>query len=153
MKTIQSLTFAAVAVALLFLAPMARADDNDQQGGKGSGDARNTFTKWVTAWPNMEGIVAGDVGDGTFSGEILDSNFAVVPVTIDADYHFSGSKHSFTATVHIEQKGSKAVITGVVTEGWLKGHAVKGEYTVIECEHDGGCYQGTLDIIKSRSKD
>jgi hypothetical protein len=26
---------------------------------------------------------------------------------------------------------------GVVTEGWLKGHGVKGEYTVITYEHDG----------------
>ena len=41
---------------------------------------------------------------------------------------FSGSDRQFTALVHVEQTGLEAVITGVVTEGWGKGHQVVGGY-------------------------
>jgi len=57
-----------------------------------------------------------------------------------------------TALVHVEQTGLKAKITGVVTDGWLKGSAVKGRYTQISCAHDAtttDCFQGTLDINHS----
>jgi hypothetical protein len=119
-----------------------------------------TFTKWITAFPNqpglianMAGVVGGDVGTGTFAGEVLKmSTDAVTGVTeIVAYYRFNGPAHSFTALVHILQTGavtgSKAVIVGAVTEGWLKGHVLEGEYTQIAIDHDGGTgYQGTLAI-------
>ncbi len=119
-----------------------------------------TFTKWVTAFPNqpglianMAGVVGGDVGSGVFTGEVLKmSTDAVTGVTeIVAFYRFNGPTHSFTALNHIMQTGgvagSKAVIVGVITDGWLKGHAVGGEYTQIAIDHDGGTgYQGTLEI-------
>jgi len=121
---------------------------------------RVTFTKWATAFPNqpglianMAGVVGGDVGDGTFAGEVL--KMGTDPVTsvteIVAFYHFSGPAHTFTALVHVLQTGaatgSKAVILGVVTDGWLKGHALEGEFTQITIDHDGGTgYQGTLAI-------
>ena len=121
---------------------------------------RATFTKWVTAFPNqpglianMAGVVGGDVGTGTYSGEVLKmSTDAVTGVTeIVAYYHLNGPTHSFTALVHILQNGaatgSKAVIDGIVTDGWLKGHALDGEFTQIAIDHDGGTgYQGTLNI-------
>ena len=50
--------------------------------------------------------------------------------------------------------GQKGVITGVVTDGWLQGHAVAGEWTVIPpCGYGGGvgignCFEVTLDILK-----
>ena len=111
-------------------------------------DAKATFTKWVTDWPNMAGVVGGVVGDGSFTGEVLSASFGGV-TKIEALYHFHGSKHSFTARVHVEQTGLQAVINGVVTDGWLKGHAVEGEYTQIKLAHDGittDAYQGTLEI-------
>ena len=42
------------------------------------------------------------------------------------------------------------MITGQVTEGWLKGNQVEGEYTQIACTQapDGTCFQGTLDILR-----
>jgi hypothetical protein len=46
---------------------------------------------------------------------------------------------------------STAVIIGVVTDGWLKGNLVEGEYTQIQCPHDNittDCFQGTLDILR-----
>ena len=81
---------------------------------------------------------------------------------IDAVYHFTGSRHSFTASVHVVQtglvNGSTAVITGRVTEGWLKDNLVAGEYTQVVCEQAPGlfgtCFQGTLDILRgSKSGD
>lgn len=121
---------------------------------------RATFTKWVTAFPNqpgliasMAGVVGGDVGTGSYAGEVLKmSTDAATGVTeIVAFYHFTGPQHSLTALVYVLQTGtatgSKAVIDGVVTDGWLKGHAVEGEFTQIAIDHDGGTgYQGTLDI-------
>jgi hypothetical protein len=121
-------------------------------------EAKSTFTKWVTAWPNMAGVVGGAVGGGSFTGEVLKYSPGADPgsvTKIEALYHFEGPKHSFTALVHVEQTDLKAVIIGVVTDGWLKGHAVEGEYTQITLAPEGisaPAYQGTLEI-KRDSKD
>jgi len=162
MKTINTLTIAALAATLLFQTPIARADNN--------GAATINFTKWVTGTPpgpgvlaNMAGIivggdVGGDVGDGTFTGEVLLNEPTATGRHIVADYHLHGSKHSFTARVDVVQTGAgpgaHAVITGVVTDGWLKDHAVAGEYTIFPpCTGLGNCIEVTLDIIKRHSKD
>ena len=113
------------------------------------GSDRNTFTKWVTTMPNMAGVVGGAVREGSYSGEFLKDTSGPVEV-IEALYRFNGDKHSFTALVHVEQIGLKAVIMGVVTEGWHKGTPVKGEYSQItsaKAPGDGTAFQGTLDII------
>ena len=137
------------AVALLTLALGAGTALAD--GGRHHhGDAENTFTKYVAAYPIMAGVVGGDVGAGTYAGEILKrtAGTATTPTVIEALYHFNGSRHSFTALVHVEQTGLHAVIIGVVTEGWLKGNPVDGKYTQITCTvaPSGVCFQGTLDI-------
>ena len=110
--------------------------------------AENTFTKWITTFPTMAGVVGGDVGKGIYAGEVLKMTPGSTTV-IEALYHFNGSKHAFTALVHVEQTGLKAVIIGVVTSGWLKGHKVTGEYTQTTCAQapapDHTCYRGTLD--------
>jgi len=170
-KKVTCATLAALAVALLFQTPTTRAGDNGQRGddnerrGRDHRGANVTFTKWIVAFPNMPGLIAnmagvvgGDVGEGLFTGEILLRVPGTVnnPVTrIVALYHFTGPKHSFTALVHVESTAVNAVILGVVTDGWLKGHALAGEYTVITCDHVGpspSCFQGTLEIAKD-SKD
>jgi hypothetical protein len=135
------------AIALLTLSSGVGLVSAD--GDRHHGDAENTFTKWITAFPAMAGVVGGDVGDGTYAGEILKYTPGSTTV-IEALYHFSGSRRSFTALVHIEQTGLKAVITGVVTDGWLKGHPVKGKYTQITCIEapDGTCFRGKLDILR-----
>jgi hypothetical protein len=49
----------------------------------------------------------------------------------------------------VEQTGLKAVVNGVVIDGWGKGRQVMGEYTEIQCQHDGvttDCWQGTLTV-------
>jgi hypothetical protein len=110
----------------------------------------NTFTKWVTTAPAMAGVVGGACGNGTYAGEIL--KYTEGPTTvIEALYHFNGSKHVFSALVHVEQTGMKAVISGVVSEGWMKGNSVQGEFTQIASNQspNGTAFQGTLNIVES----
>ncbi len=130
-------------------------------GGQDSRNAENTFTKWrttETAVPpviaHMAGIVGGDVGAGSYAGEIVSLSVTGTTKTIDAIYHFNGSIHAFTASVHVVQtglvNGSTAVITGRVTDGWLKDNLVEGQYTQVTCEQAPGvfgtCFSGTLDV-------
>jgi hypothetical protein len=137
--------------------PTDADDDHGQKGDRDHRDAKATFTKWVTAFPNqpglianMAGVVGGDVGDGVFTGEVLKMETDVVTgvTEIVAFYHFNGLKHSFSALVHVQQTGLKAVIIGVVTDGWLKGRAVEGKYTQFACDKGitGACFEGTLEI-------
>ncbi len=139
------------AVALLTVSLGAGVASAD--GRREHGTVENTFTKWVTTAPAMAGVVGGDVGKGTFAGEILKRTQGTTktPTVIEALYHFNGSKHSFTALVHVEQTGLKAVIIGVVTDGWLKGDQVEGKYTQITpCTQspNGTCFRGTLDVLR-----
>ena len=63
----------------------------------------DTFTKWITDYPNMIGVVGGDVGTGTLAAEVL-SLVTVGDITnIEALYHFKGKFHSFTAHVFVTQ--------------------------------------------------
>ncbi len=110
-----------------------------------------TFTKWITTFPNMAGVVGGAVGAGPFAGEIL--NIATVGniTTIEALYHVNGSRHSFTAHVYVTQDdvAGTAVISGRVTEGWLEDAQVTGAYKVLTpCPIGtaGTCFQGTLQV-------
>jgi len=122
-----------------------------------AGDARNaenTFTKWIAGYPNMAGVVGGDVGDGTYSGVILSrtgTGTLADPILITADYHFNGSRHDFTARVDIVEIIPTATISGVVTDGWLQGNLAVGEFTVTTCSHGGlttTCFEGTFDILR-----
>lgn len=113
-----------------------------------------SFTKWVTVYPNMAGTVGGDVGDGDFAGEILkltnspDGRFR----ELDALYHIKGKLYSFTARVDVTQNNDKrvAVVSGVVTEGSLKGSSVFGAYKIVTCSQGAGgnCFQGTLRVTR-----
>ncbi|HEX8992555.1 MAG TPA: hypothetical protein VF784_12825, partial [Anaerolineales bacterium] len=69
---------------------------------RGAGNAQNptydvTFTKWITSYPSMEGVVGGAVGTGTFAGQILDHKVDGNMEYVEAIYHVNGGKHSFTA--------------------------------------------------------
>jgi hypothetical protein len=145
MKTFKNLKFvaltalAALAVTLLFQTPITRADDNRAHRGR---DAEITFAKWVTAFPNQPGLIAnmeglgdgGAAGEGIFTGEVLKWDTSGPIIDLVAVYHFTGSKHAFTAVVQVTQPKTSpdGVIVGVITDGWLKGHALKGEYTVVD---------------------
>ncbi len=115
-----------------------------------------TFTKWITNFPIMEGVVGGDVGTGTFVGDVLNISSVGDITSIDVLYHFNGRIHSFTAHNFITWNTAlgTAVITGLVTEGWLKGATVTGEFDVrgicpipTPGNAEGTtCYQGVLHI-------
>jgi hypothetical protein len=142
-------------------------------GGAADNNPSVIFTKWVTSAGtapvlfNMEGVVSGDVGGGKFAGEVLSLTSTSTPTTpgitkIEALYHINGGTHQFTADLHITQDDKKgtAVIEGVVTEGWLKGAKVQGEYQVISpCGIDNAkpgpfgdtCFQGTLHTPQGSS--
>jgi hypothetical protein len=116
----------------------------------GSGSA--TFTKWLVGdGPEMVGVAGGAVGEGAYSGRVLELEPGATTV-VRAVYRLSGSEHDFTALMYVEQTGLVANLTGVVTDGWCKGHAVRGEYTEIKHEHDGvttDAWQGSLDIVEA----
>jgi hypothetical protein len=92
------------------------------------------FTKWITNFPDMEGVVGGDVGVGTYAGEVLNMSTVGNITSIEALYHLNGSLHSFAAHVFVTENDAPGVgtakITGSVTEGWLKDATVIGEYKV-----------------------
>jgi hypothetical protein len=115
-----------------------------------------TFTKWITNFPTMEGVVGGDVGTGTFVGDILNISTVGDITSIDVLYHFNGRVHSFTAHNFVTWNTAlgTAVITGLVIEGWLKDATVTGEFDVrgicpipTPGNAEGTtCYQGVLHI-------
>ena len=112
-----------------------------------------------TGWPGLLADWTELCRRGHICREVLKATFgtATTPTVLEALYHFTGSRHSFTALVHVVQSGSAngstAVITGAVTDGWLEGNLVRGKSTVIACPQ-GRCYQDTLDIVqRSRSGD
>jgi hypothetical protein len=117
-----------------------------------------TFTKWRTTFPHMVGVVGGDVGVGTYAGEILNVGTVGNTTNIEALYHFNGEDHAFTAHVYVAQDNvaGTAAITGTVTKGWLEGANVLGEYRVwatcpIPTPGNGlgtRCFRGVLQIQK-----
>ena len=129
----------------------ARDQDDDRRG------VQVVFTKWVTDWPNMAGLVSGDVGGGTFAGEVLNYTPTAAIDKIEALYHLNGGAHQLTAHVFVTQNNlnGTAAIKGVVIDGPLQGAPVRGRYQVIfPCgvinAQNGSigdvCFQGTLDI-------
>jgi hypothetical protein len=151
---------ASFVIAILLLLPISpalaggpaqRAGDKDQR------DVEIAFTKWVTGWPHMAGVVSGDVGSGLFAGEILNYLPTTAITKIEALYHINGGAHQLTAHVFVTQNNLKgtAAINGVVADGPLMGAKVHGEYQVINpCgiinAQNGSagdvCFQGTLHI-------
>ena len=128
-----------------------------QNVGKFNGRVEVVFTKWVTDFPNMAGLVSGDPGGGLFAGEVLNVEPVTDGVKIEALYHINGKTFQFTAHNFVTQNNVKgtAVIQGVVADGPMKGARVTGEYQVISpCgiinaqngSNGDVCFQGTLTI-------
>jgi len=115
-----------------------------------------TFTKWITEAPQMAGVVGGAVGDGTFEGQIQDMKVEGSMQYVEAIYHVNGSKQSFTAHIRAMQDNTlgSGVIIDSVTDGWLKGATLYGNYDVLtKCsiETPGNsleelCFQGVLHL-------
>jgi hypothetical protein len=98
----------------------------------------------------MVGIAGGAVGEGSYSGRVLELVPGDPTTAIRAVYRLTGAEHDFTALMYVEQTGLSATLSGVVTDGWCKGSLVRGEYAEIQYEHDGtttDAWQGTLRIV------
>jgi hypothetical protein len=151
-----------ILLGLVLAATSAGAALASNRGAKGH-TFDSTFTKWVTTSPpapgvvaNMVGIVGGDVGPGEYKGEVIRMNTVGSITSIEALYHFNGSKHAFTANLKITQDESAgmATIIGDVTEGWMKGASVTGEYNVlavcpietVDNAYGTVCFQGALHV-------
>ena len=92
------------------------------QGGEAIENRRGlevVFTKWLTDWPNMAGLVSGDAGGGPYAGEILAYDHTEAFDRIEALYHVRGSRRQFTARVTVVQSNNNgtARIRGVVVTG------------------------------------
>jgi hypothetical protein len=84
---------------------------------------------------DMAGVLTGGAaGTDTFSGEILN----VITSTPElwegeVQYQIHGTTHQFSAHIHVMENvvTNKATLDGVITEGWLHGRPVHGEYDTI----------------------
>ena len=159
-----ALVLVVASLIAVVLPQIARAD----AGGVKGHTFDFTFTKWATSQPAnppsmagvlMAGVVGGDVGNGLYAGEVLSDDLSQEPAfwLANARYEFHGEKHSFIADVHVKQNETtgKGEITGVITDGWLKGAQLTGEYTVmsdVSYSNSTGnvfgtlCFQGTLHV-------
>jgi hypothetical protein len=160
---------ASVTIALVLLLNMASARA-DGPNGRHEHDVIVTFTKWVTAVVPpipaeaaasrflMAGIVGGDVS-GNFVGEVIDRRVSTTGtvtaqiVALDALYEVQAGDHSFTALVGGGQNNAthKALLDGVILDGWRTGARVHVEYTVISgCagKPAGPCFEGTIHILR-----
>ena len=116
-----------------------------------------SFEKWFTTYPAMTGNTS--YGDGTFAGTILGRTVFDngVIVQLQALYRVtdpSGS-HSFAALIEGTENlvTAKAVLNGVITEGWRVGARVHVTFQIIRpCalaigpSAPGVCFQGTIQI-------
>jgi len=157
-----------IAFALLVNMPSALADGAPNDRDKH--DLIVTFTKWVTAVvppiPGeavasrflMAGVVGGDVA-GTFAGEVLDRRVSTTGtvtaqiVALDALYEVRAGDQSFTALIQGGQNNAtrKALLDGVILDGWRTGARVHVEFTVISgCagKPAGPCFEGTIRILR-----
>jgi len=78
---------ARIGVSLAVLGLLASSLGVASVSAAGGPGQHATFTKWITSWPQMAGVVGGTVGDGEFSGTVID--YAPGDTTlITAIYHF-----------------------------------------------------------------
>jgi hypothetical protein len=142
--------------------PSGVAGVGAQTQASGGANVEVTFTKWVTGFPAMAGVTAGDV-PGTFAGTVLSrdpfDNGTIVQLEARYEVTSAVPGHSFVA--HIEGKQNnptqKAVLNGTVIAGWLVGAQVHVTYDVIvpatgtscvpEAPVNRTCFQGTIRVM------
>jgi hypothetical protein len=169
MKT-HSRLIASVLIAFVLLLNMASARAAGRPDDRHKHDTIVTFTKWVTTVvpPDpgqalasrflMAGVVGGDIA-GDFVGEVLDRRVSTTGtvtsqiVALDALYEVQAGDHSFTALIQGGQNNvtRKALLDGVILDGWRTGARVHVEFKVISgCagKPAGPCFKGTIRVLR-----
>ena len=129
---------------------------------KGGANVEVTFTKWVTTFPTLSGITAGDAA-GTFAGAVLSrdpfDNGTIVQLEARYAVTANNPAHSFVAEIKGSQNNQthQAVLNGTVISGWLAGAQVQATYDVIvpqagtscvpQAPVNRTCFQGTIRIM------
>jgi hypothetical protein len=175
------------AVLLLQLSPALATGQPDAQQAttQGSRPLEVIFTKWPTtglpplpALPGrtlFQGFVGGDLGDGDFVGEVLDSKVStactafappctpgITPPTItgsigalQAIYEVQVGENSFTALIQGGRNrvtGGLALLDGVILAGWRTGARVHVAFqTTADCAGApaGPCFQGVIRVERT----
>ncbi|MHB8624819.1 MAG: hypothetical protein ACYDBJ_00250 [Aggregatilineales bacterium] len=158
-RSIKSLSMSVVIVLIAAFAALPSSTGTRvalaDSGGERGHDYEIMFTKWITSYPNMVGIVTGgDAGAGTFAGQVLKVTESTPQIWKAAVlYQIFGTAHSFSAHIDVTENDvtNRARLVGKVTDGWLKGWPVYGGYIILpasSCPHPefGSCYQVTLRI-------
>lgn len=130
---------------------------------QGHGDPKRpveiTFTKWVTAYPLMEGFWGGDTSN-EYVGEVLQRQVSVNPdlngiVRLEAIYQINAGDHSFTALIRggTNSVTGAAQLDGVVLAGWRTGAPVHVEFDTIPgttgcagAPPGATCFMGTIRV-------
>ena len=112
-----------------------------------------TFTKWITAYPAMAGFTS--YGPGTYAGKLLSrvpfDNGVIVQLQALYMITEPSGDRSFTAVIEGTENlvTQRAVLNGVITEGWRTGAHVHVTFDVITpCQFGtrNTCFQGTIRI-------
>jgi hypothetical protein len=177
--------FLIAVVLLLQLTPGLASGPLDEQQAtlQGSRPVDVTFTKWPSTGTGLptapagrtlfHGFVGGELGDGEFVGEVIDSKVstacgAVVPpcsVTtpaisgsigaLQAIYEVRVGENSFTALIQGGRNrapGGLAFLDGVILAGWRTGARVQVAFeTLTTCTDPDGvahgpCFVGTIRV-------
>jgi hypothetical protein len=115
-----------------------------------------TFTKWVTTFPLMEGVIEGDVV-ADFVGEILQRQVSVNPnlngiIRLEAIYEVQAADRTFTALIRggTNAVTGAAILDGVVLAGWRTGAPVHVEFDTLpgcpQATAGAPCFHGTIRI-------
>jgi hypothetical protein len=116
------------------------------------------FEKWFTTYPTMTGNTS--YGAGTYAGTILKRTVFDNGVIVQLEARYivtdpSGEGRSFTAVIAGTENlvTRRAVLNGVVTEGWMVGARVHVTFEIITpCALAIGpsarnvCFQGTIRL-------
>lgn len=113
-----------------------------------------TLTKWRAGDAGeLQGIIGGDIGAGSMTGQIVtaDPTVAKGAVTaMEAVYHVKGSNNSFDAHIDVRMfnKSLTGYFDGFVTDGWMVGSRIEGEFKGVKCDQSkGGCFQVVMHLF------
>ena len=142
------------AIVLFLISPVLVASQPDNNR-----PIQISFTKWVPAFPIMEGFTDGDVV-GVYAGEVLQRQESVNPnlngiVRLEAIYEVQAGDRTFTALIRggADALTGKAILDGVVLAGWRVGAPVHVEFDTIPATTgcagappNTTCFQGTIQV-------